>query len=58
MDGLCPPHCPLVISDFSAIGLRTALWRYDLGAELPLVAVFDHRASDPKRKYTASFALI
>ena len=31
-----------VISNVNAAGLRTALWRYDLDAELPLLADLRH----------------
>jgi hypothetical protein len=42
----------------NATELRTALRPCDLIAELPLVAVLRLLESDPKQKYTASFALI
>ena len=51
-----------VNSDVNPTGLRTALWRCDLGAELPLLAdtcLMPLQANDdPKQKYTASFTLI
>ena len=36
----------------NATGQRTALWRCDLGAELPLVAVLRPSLSDPNRSIT------
>jgi hypothetical protein len=41
--------CTPVSSNVNATGLRTALWRYDLGAELPLLADGSPR---PKPTYT------
>jgi hypothetical protein len=37
-------------------GLRTALWRCDIGDKLPLLASLRLSESDPKQKYRASFA--
>lgn len=36
-----------VMANVHATGLRTALWRGDLGAELPLLAVLRPSVSDP-----------
>ena len=41
-----------VIANVHATGLRTALRRRNLGAELPLLAVLRLSESDPKQKST------
>jgi hypothetical protein len=41
-----------VMTNVNATGLRTALRRRDLGAELPYLAVLRLSESDPKQTYT------